>query len=105
MTSGRVIGSWIEQRSTTQKTSAVERYREAVAAGKSNTEARDVAADIGSHVDWAWDRATSIGDFLFRPFFHVDCGHITTHPKDTTILPVGLTQRFPEPWHLRLTLI
>ncbi|KAF8482071.1 isocitrate lyase [Russula ochroleuca] len=37
------------------KTSALERYREA-AAGKSNTEARDIAADIiGFQVDWDWD--------------------------------------------------
>ncbi|KAI0001743.1 isocitrate lyase and phosphorylmutase [Russula vinacea] len=37
------------------KASALERYREA-AAGKSNTEARDIAADIiGSQVDWDWD--------------------------------------------------
>jgi len=38
-----------------EKASAFERYREA-AAGKSNTEARDVAADVvGSQVDWDWD--------------------------------------------------
>ncbi|KAH9997779.1 isocitrate lyase and phosphorylmutase [Russula compacta] len=38
-----------------QKASALGRYREA-ATGKSNTEARDVAADIlGAQVDWDWD--------------------------------------------------
>jgi isocitrate lyase len=41
-----------------QKTDALERYREA-AAGKSNTEARNIAADIlGSRLDWDWDRAS-----------------------------------------------
>lgn len=48
------------------KTSALERYREA-AAGKSNTEARDIAADIiGSQVDWDWDRASFIGALFFH---------------------------------------
>ncbi len=43
-----------------QKTPAFERYREA-AAGKSNTEARNIAADIiGSQVDWDWDRASFV---------------------------------------------
>ncbi|KAF8506827.1 isocitrate lyase and phosphorylmutase [Russula emetica] len=38
-----------------QKTFALERYRES-AAGKSNAEARNIAADIlGSQVDWDWD--------------------------------------------------
>ncbi len=47
------------------KTSALERYREA-ASGKSNTEARNFAADIiGSQVDWDWDRAS----FFARLFF------------------------------------
>jgi len=42
-----------------QKASAFERYREA-AAGKSNTAARDIAADVvGSQVDWDWDRVSS----------------------------------------------
>jgi isocitrate lyase len=41
-----------------QKASALKRYREA-AAGKSNTEARNIAADIiGSQVDWDWDRGS-----------------------------------------------
>jgi hypothetical protein len=41
-----------------QKADALERYREA-AAGKSNTEARNIAADIlGSRLDWDWDRAS-----------------------------------------------
>jgi isocitrate lyase len=40
------------------KASALKRYREA-AAGKSITEARNIAADIiGSQVDWDWDRAS-----------------------------------------------
>jgi isocitrate lyase len=47
------------------KTSALERYREA-AAGKSNTEARDIAADIiGFQVDWDWDRAWFFGARVF----------------------------------------
>jgi isocitrate lyase len=38
-----------------QKTVALERYREATA-GKSNAEARNIAADIlGSQLDWDWD--------------------------------------------------
>lgn len=41
-----------------QKADALEHYREA-AAGKSNTEARDIAADIlGSRLDWDWDRTS-----------------------------------------------
>jgi isocitrate lyase len=50
-----------------QKTSALERYREA-ASGKSNAEARDIAKDIiGSQVDWDWDCTPSfiIVDFSF----------------------------------------
>jgi hypothetical protein len=47
------------------KASALERYREA-AAGKSNTEARVVAADIiGSQVDWDWDCAFVLCCLLF----------------------------------------
>jgi len=40
-----------------QKTLALERYLEA-AAGKSNTEAQNIAANVpGSQLDWDWDRA------------------------------------------------
>jgi isocitrate lyase len=47
------------------KASALERYREA-AAGKSNIEARSIAADIiGSQVDWDWDRASFFGALFF----------------------------------------
>jgi isocitrate lyase len=43
-----------------QKTSAFERYTQ-VAVGKSNSEARDIAAEIvGSQVDWDWDRTSSL---------------------------------------------
>lgn len=53
---------------SSQKTSALERYREVVA-GKSNTEARDIAADIiGSRVDWDWDRTCHFADRLFTFF-------------------------------------
>ena len=53
---------------SSQKTSALERYRE-VAAGKSNTEARDIAADIiGSRVDWDWDRTCHFAGRLFYLF-------------------------------------
>lgn len=53
---------------SSQKAFALERYREAVA-GKSNIEARDIAADIiGSQVDWDWDRASSIAVFFSTLF-------------------------------------
>ena len=52
-----------------QKTSALERYRK-TAAGKSNTEARNIAADIiGSQLDWDWDRASFFAVLFVLPPF------------------------------------
>jgi isocitrate lyase len=68
-----------------QKAFALERYREA-AAGKSNTEARNIAADIlGSQLDWDWDRASFFA-VRFLYLFDVNIGkHSAADPRG--ILP------------------
>jgi isocitrate lyase len=64
-----------------QKTVALERYREATA-GKSNAEARNIAADIlGSQLDWDWDRASFFA-VCFPFLFDVDFGNIVPRTRE-----------------------
>ena len=59
----------------------LEHYREA-ASGKSNTEARNLAASIvGSEIDWDWDCLS----LITYTVFDIDCVHSAAHPR--RILP------------------